>query len=99
MDWSCFFGNGNGLVMVLELIIVIDNSSILFFFQSSALSISRSSYSLFIHLPSIGMGGPDEEDHSGEKGEGGVEDSCIKIIMKIVIILMIFVMVLIIYLS
>ena len=67
--------------MVLELIIVIDNSSILFFFQSSALSIS--SYSLFIHLPSIGMGGPDEEDHSGEKGEGGVEDSCIKIIISI----------------
>ena len=64
--------------MVLEMIIVIDNSSILFFFQSSALSISISSYSLFIHLPSIGMGGPDEEDHGGEKGEGGVEDSCIK---------------------
>ena len=29
------------------------------------------------------MGGPDEEDHSGEKGEGGVEDSCIKIIISI----------------
>ena len=22
------------------------------------------------------MGGPDEEDHSGEEGEGGVEDAC-----------------------
>ena len=37
---------------------------------------SFSCFLLFVHLPAVGVGGPDEEDHSGEEGEGGVEDAC-----------------------